>query len=190
MSQTRFTPDVDLDGLTPEEAFGILGNDIRLEVVRQLWQAGAAHRYDDGAEAAETMAYSALQAAVGVPDNGKLNYHLSELTPHFVRRTDDGYRLSGAGRQIARTVIAVSGADGLDVTTELAEACPLCGAAVSATAVSGGIVSVEMLSGGMVSVSCVFEPLMCRMMMRSGVEGWVMAVCWMLRSGIRCGANV
>lgn len=133
MTQARFTPNLDLDGLSPDEAFAILGNDIRLEIIRVLWRADAAHEYDDGVDTVETMSYSRLQEAVDIGDNGKFNYHLSRLAPHFIRRADDGYRLSGAGKQIARTVIAVSGTDRVDFATELDADCPLCGAGVAAT---------------------------------------------------------
>jgi hypothetical protein len=133
MGRTRFTPDIDLDGLSPDQAFAILGNEIRLEVIRVLWRADAAHEYDDGSDIAETMSYSELRTEVDIDDNGKFNYHLSQLAPHFVRRTDDGYRLSSAGKQIARTVIAVSGTDQLDFSTEVEDDCPLCGAHVEAT---------------------------------------------------------
>jgi len=127
MDQTRFTPDLDLDGLSPNEAFAILGNEIRLEVIQVLWRADAAHEYDDGSDIAETISYSELQKEVGIEDNGKFNYHLSRLAPHFVRRTNDGYRLSSAGKQIARTVVSVSGTDHLDFSAELETDCPLCG---------------------------------------------------------------
>jgi hypothetical protein len=130
MEQTRFTPNLELDGLSPNEAFAILGNEIRLEIIRVLWRAGAAYEYDDGSDAVEMVSYSELKNEVGVDDNGKFNYHLSELAPHFLRRTDDGYRLSNAGKQIARTVIAVSGAGSLEFSQELDERCPLCGAGV------------------------------------------------------------
>lgn len=133
MAETHLTPDIDLDGLSPDEAFAILGNDIRLDIIRVLWRADAAHEYDDGADTVESLSYSDLQTAVDVGDNGKFNYHLSQLSPHFIRRTDDGYRLSGAGKQIARTVIAVTGTDSVDFSTELGAACPLCGASVAAT---------------------------------------------------------
>ncbi|MDT3437430.1 hypothetical protein [Haloarcula sp. 1CSR25-25] len=133
MDQTRFTPDLNLDGLSPNEAFAILGNEIRLDIIRVLWRADAAHEYDDGSDTATTMSYSELQNEIDIDDNGKFNYHLSQLAPHFIRRTDDGYRLSGAGKQIARTVIAVSGTDRLDFSTEIEDDCPLCGAHVEAT---------------------------------------------------------
>jgi|AntDeeMetagen134_2_1112570.scaffolds.fasta_scaffold07275_2 hypothetical protein len=133
MEQTRFTPDLELDEVSPDEAFATLGNEIRLDIIRVLWRAGAAYEYDDGSDAVETVSYSELQSEIDIDDNGKFNYHLSKLVPHFVRRTDDGYRLSSAGKQIARTVIAVSGAESLDFSRELDESCPLCGAAVAVT---------------------------------------------------------
>ncbi len=131
MARSRFTSD--LDGLAPADAFAALGNDIRVEIIRVLWRANAAYAFDDGSHAVETMAYSRLQEAVEVADNGKFNYHLSQLEPHFIRRTEEGYRLSGAGQRIARTVIAVSGPDRVDFSEELDMACPLCGAPVAAT---------------------------------------------------------
>jgi hypothetical protein len=133
MGRTRFAPDLDLEGVSADEAFAVLGNEIRLEVIRVLWRADAAHEYDDGSDIAETISYSELQKEVGIEDNGKFNYHLSRLAPHFVRRTNDGYRLSSAGKQIARTVIAVSGTDHLDFSSELETDCPLCGGHVAAT---------------------------------------------------------
>lgn len=132
MSRTGLTPEVDLDGIAPDEAFAVLGNEIRLAIVRVLWQAGAIHAYDDVSDTAETIPFSELRRRVDVDDNGRFNYHLSKLTPHFVRGTDDGYRLSGAGKQIARTVIAVSGGNQVDFSTDLDRDCPLCDAPMAA----------------------------------------------------------
>lgn len=132
MAGTRFTPAINLDGLSPDEAFAVLGNEIRLDIIRVLWRADAAHEYDDVSDAATTISFSELRRQVDIDDNGKFNYHLSQLSPHFVRKTDDGYRLSGAGKQIARTVIAVSGGDHVDFSTHLEADCPLCDAPMTA----------------------------------------------------------
>ena len=132
MSETRLTPEIDLDGISPDEAFAILGNEIRLDIIRVLLSAGATHQYDDVSDTAETIPFSELRSRVDIDDNGQFNYHLSQLTPHFVRGTDDGYRLSGAGKQIARTVLAVSGAETVDFTTDLQQSCPLCDAPMKA----------------------------------------------------------
>ena len=132
MAGTRFTPELNLDGLSPDEAFAVLGNEIRLDIIRVLWHADAAHEYDDVTDTAKTISFSKLRHQVDLDDNGRFNYHLSQLTPHFVRHTDDGYRLSGAGKQIARTVIAVSGEDHVDFSTGLDQDCPLCSAPMTA----------------------------------------------------------
>jgi hypothetical protein len=132
MAGTRFTPELDLDGLSPDEAFAVLGNEIRLDIIRVLWHADAAHEYDDISDTAKTISFSELRRQVDLDDNGQFNYHLSQLTPHFVRDTDDGYRLSGAGKQIARTVIAVSGGEHVDFSTRLDQDCPLCSAPMTA----------------------------------------------------------
>jgi len=62
MEQTRFTPDLELDEVSPDEAFATLGNEIRLDIIRVLWRAGAAYEYDDGSDAVETVSYSELQS--------------------------------------------------------------------------------------------------------------------------------
>ncbi len=133
MTGTRFTPELDLDGLSPDEVFATLGNEIRLDIIRVLWHADAAHEYDDVTDTAKTISFSELRRQVDLKDNGQFNYHLSQLTPHFVRDTDDGYRLSGAGKQIARTVFAVSGGEHVDFSTPLEQDCPLCSAPMTAT---------------------------------------------------------
>lgn len=131
--KTRLTPDVELGHLSPGEAFAILGDDTRLHIIRVLWEAEAFREFDDGPERAEHLSYTTLRRRVAVEDNGRFNYHLSKLAPHFVRSTDEGYRLSDAGKRIARTVVAVSGPDTHDLSAELERCCPFCGAAVTAT---------------------------------------------------------
>jgi len=134
MPTTRLTPEIELDGLSPDEAFAALGNETRLEIIRVLWQAGALQEYDDVDETTETtIGFSDLRRRVDLRDNGRFNYHLSKLVPHFVRQTDDGYRLSGAGKKIARTVVAISGEPAPDLTATPDTDCPICGSAITAT---------------------------------------------------------
>jgi hypothetical protein len=98
MAETGLTPEIDLDGLTPDGAFAVLGNEIRLDIVRVLWNSDAACEYHDVSDTAETISFSELRRRVDIDDNGKFNYHLSQLVPHFIRKTADGYRLSSAGK--------------------------------------------------------------------------------------------
>lgn len=104
-------------------AFSLLGNEIRLSVLLALWEATE----PTGENVA--VSFSDLRGRVGMRDGGQLAYHLDKLADHFIRKTDDGYELRPAGRQLVRTVIAGTGID--DTTFEPVEIepdCPLCDA--------------------------------------------------------------
>lgn len=131
MGESRLRPEVDFDGLGAAEAFSVLGNEIRLDIVRVLWQAGAVTKYDDIRDDDETLSFSELRRRVDLRDNGRFNYHVSKLVPAFVRRTESGYRLSEAGKQLARTVVAVSEAEDVAFSRTLERDCPLCGGAMA-----------------------------------------------------------
>lgn len=92
------TDDEDADGVvervSADDAFGLLGDDTRLAVLRTL--SGA-----DGA-----LGFADLRAAVGVEDSGQFNYHLDRLVGQFVAKDEDGYRLTPAGRQVVGAVLA------------------------------------------------------------------------------------
>lgn len=104
------------------DALEVLGNEIRMDIVREL------------AEADEPLSFTELRERVGLRDSGKFNYHLTRLCSYFVRDTGDGYELGHAG---TRLVAAVGTADAgaangdaptADVTDEdLVDACPVCG---------------------------------------------------------------
>jgi hypothetical protein len=117
--------------VSPEEAFAILGDETRLNIVRVLWRAGALHEYDDIDDGVSTMSFSELRRRVDVDDNGRFNYHLSKLVPHFVRKTDEGYRLSGGGKRLARAVVTIAGEHDAGVSGEVGTDCPVCGAGVT-----------------------------------------------------------
>jgi hypothetical protein len=133
MDETQSASATTLGGVSPEEAFAILGDETRLNIIRVLWRAGALHAYDDIDDSASTISFSELRRRVDVDDNGRFNYHLSKLVPHFVRKTADGYRLSGGGKRIARTVISIAGDHDATVAGEVSTDCPVCGAAVAVT---------------------------------------------------------
>ncbi|WP_162562463.1 DUF7351 domain-containing protein [Salinigranum rubrum] len=81
--------------LAPAKAFGRLADATRLDVLCAL-----------DAARGRSVSFSDLRARVGVDDSGQFNYHLSRLRPHFVEKSDDGYRLTAAGRQVVRAVAA------------------------------------------------------------------------------------
>lgn len=80
---------------SPDRAFGLLGHETRLAILRALWEAGG-----------EAVPFSDLRERVGNPDSGRFNYHLGELEGHFVSKVDGGYELTQAGREVVRAVLA------------------------------------------------------------------------------------
>jgi hypothetical protein len=84
-------------GLAPADAFALLGNDTRIEILQALLEAGA----DE-----EPVAFSTLYDHVDIDDSAHFNYHLKQLTDHFVRRTDEGYEFRYPGWKVVRSVLA------------------------------------------------------------------------------------
>lgn len=73
----------------PGSVFALLADDTRVEILQTIWNA-------DGDE----LSFSALRDAVGMRDSGQFNYHLDKLRDQFVTKTDTGYQLTQAGKQI------------------------------------------------------------------------------------------
>lgn len=121
-------PDVapDARSVPPDEAFGLLGNETRIEILRALWEAHEPY------EAASGVKFSELFERVDMADSGNFTYHLEKLGEHFVRQTDDGYELTRAGFSVVQTVIAgsVHETPGLDMA-EVDARCPLCGSTIA-----------------------------------------------------------
>jgi len=109
------------DGITvdrqpPEEAFAVLANDLRVDILQALGDA------DD------PLTFSELRTTVDVRDSGKFNYHLGKLVGHFVVHDEEGYRLSLAGKGIYGAI--VSGTYTTDAAVDPFEfhgPCPICG---------------------------------------------------------------
>lgn len=105
------------------EAFSALGNETRLSILLALWEAFEPLSEDNA------VSFSALRDRVGMRDSGQFNYHLDQLTDHFVRTTDSGYELRKSGQKFVRTVIAGTGVGETTVPpTELDLSCHHCGA--------------------------------------------------------------
>lgn len=94
------------DAFDPAAAFSLLGNEIRLEIVTTL------HRE----ESPDPVPFSVLRSRLGLTDSGQFNYHLSELSPHFVSKSEDGYELTAAGTRIGRAIAAGMYTDRPEVT--------------------------------------------------------------------------
>lgn len=103
-------------GVAPSDAFSILGDETRLQILQVL---GAA---------AGPLAFSKIEDRLPGGRVSNFNYHLGKLEGHFVRKTGDGYELRQAGRRVLEAVLsgAVTEAPELD-RTRIDWPCFLCG---------------------------------------------------------------
>lgn len=101
--------------LTPDQAFSVLGNEIRMEILQTLGEADTA------------LSFSDIREQVAVDDPGQVNYHLNQLKGHFVRKADAGYGLLEPGHRIIQAVLSggVTGTSELE-PTDLDAPCPYC----------------------------------------------------------------
>lgn len=100
----------------PDAVFSLLADETRIAILQSLWDA------DDGAT------FSELREAVGTGDSGRFNYHLDKLVGQFVKRTEEGYRLTQAGKRINGVI--TSGTYTVRGTVDpitLEEPCRVCG---------------------------------------------------------------
>jgi hypothetical protein len=102
--------------LSPNEAFSALGNETRIQILREL---GAA---DD------PLSFSELYDRVDVSDSAQFNYHLDKLLEHFVRKLDSGYALGPPGRRIIEAILSGAVTDDPELDrTPVADRCTTCG---------------------------------------------------------------
>lgn len=106
----------DGEGVTPDEAFTVLGNETRIAILRTLGDADS------------PVSFTELRERVGLRQGANFNYHLDKIVGHFVGKTSDGYVLRQPGRRVVEAVI--SGAVTEDAVIELTridDTCWLCG---------------------------------------------------------------
>ncbi|WP_436347830.1 winged helix-turn-helix domain-containing protein [Natronorubrum sp. FCH18a] len=103
----------------PDDAFAVLGNETRMTILQILGSAD------------EPLSFSELRHRLGMRDSGKFNYHLDKLVGHFIRKTDEGYRLRQAGKRVIEAVLsgAITETAVLEPTS-IDASCPYCGAGI------------------------------------------------------------
>lgn len=81
-------------GSAPEDAFSLVGNEIRIAILREL-------PYD------ETLSFSEIRSRMDTDlDTSQLHYHLQQLVDHYVKKTDRGYQLRARGTRLCRVIRA------------------------------------------------------------------------------------
>lgn len=104
---------------SPDEVFAALSDETRVAILQSL------QSMED-----KEASFSTLREAVGMDDPGQFNYHLGTLTGRFVAKTESGYRLTQAGKQITSAI--ASGAytvEGAFEPLALDSTCQACGGA-------------------------------------------------------------
>lgn len=84
------------DEIDTADALSAIGNHHRIEILRELMRADKA--------ATGPVAYSELMERIGMRDSGKFNYHLQQLLGRFVAQSENGYRLTYAGRTVSSAI--------------------------------------------------------------------------------------
>lgn len=116
---TRSTDPQGTAPFSPDEAFSVLGDETRVQILQAL------------GEAERPLGFSELFDRIDYDDSSNFDYHLTRLRGHFVAKIDDGYLLQQAGRRVVEAVL--SGAVTDDPVLEPAridECCPLCSAPI------------------------------------------------------------
>lgn len=106
-------------GLSPDEAFALVADETRLEILRTLGEVG------------EPLSFSALFERSEYDTSANFSYHLDKLDDLFISRTDEGYALRQAGRRVVEAVFSGTVTD--DPIVEQAPTdrpCPFCSAPI------------------------------------------------------------
>lgn len=101
--------------LSPDDAFGALGNETRMEILQTL------------AESDTPLSFSELREEVGIRDSGQFNYHLNTIEGHFVRKANGQYELRQAGRRVIGAVLSGTITEEPVIEpTQIDHPCPIC----------------------------------------------------------------
>lgn len=111
---------------TPADAFAVLGNDLRVEVLLTVADEERPGYAGGG------VRFTEIKARVDVEDAGRLNYHLNKLRGHFLRRTEEGYRLRYAGWRVVRVIEAGTYHEQPEREFAVPGTCYACGSALRA----------------------------------------------------------
>lgn len=116
------TESVDNAAVAPDEAFSLLGHDLRIRIIQALWEV------DDN-----PVPFSDLRERADVTDSGQFNYHLGALVGTFVRQTKTGYKLTYAGQQVVCAILDGTYTKHASIQSfEIDAACSFCGSSLEA----------------------------------------------------------
>jgi DNA-binding transcriptional ArsR family regulator len=113
------TDDRSSSEFSPDDAFALVADETRLEILRTL------------SETTGPLSFSALFERSDYENTSNFSYHLDKLEGHFVTRTADGYALRQTGRRIVEAVLSGTVTDDPVVKREpIDNPCPICSAPI------------------------------------------------------------
>jgi hypothetical protein len=112
----------------PEEAFALLGHEIRLAILRAFFDRYAPVDPDSRSEVRDrrALSYAELMAATDMEDSGKFNYHLGKLRDAYVEKVEEGYVPTASAIALYEAVVANRPTESILVDFDIDEACPNC----------------------------------------------------------------
>ena len=121
------------ESVDPSEAFSLVASETRFAVLEGLWDLTSG-------TGESSASFADLREASGVRDSGQFNYHLDQLTPQFVRKVDDEYQLTTAGRRVVGAAFS-GGFTDLETAIEPRPVrdCPECGDTITLEYENGGM---------------------------------------------------
>lgn len=125
---TESTPE-EATAASPDEAFNMLGDPTRLQILQAIGEAG------------EPLAFSELFDRIRYDDYSNFGYHLDKLVGHFVDKRDTGYELTRPGRRVVEAVLAGTVTDDPEIERTATEwSCLFCDSPAEMSYRGGGAV--------------------------------------------------
>lgn len=92
------------DTPTPADVFGLLADDIRVDILEAL---AVAQYESESIESGPTeLTFSEIYERTDVENTSKLSYHLGELVGPLLRKTEEGYSFTHGGEKFVRLTLA------------------------------------------------------------------------------------
>jgi hypothetical protein len=111
-----------------EEAFALLGHDIRLDILRaffQMYEPVDPESLPDMREQ-RSLSYGELMTEVGMEDSGKFNYHLEKLRGVYIEKVEAGYVPTASAIALYEAMVANRPTKTVSTDFFVDERCPNC----------------------------------------------------------------
>lgn len=90
----------------PSDVFQMLADETRIRILLEIYRAEQS--------AGTPIPFAALQSAIESDNSARFAYHVRQLVDHFVEKTPDGYSLTPAGTNAARSILQGTFSNGPD----------------------------------------------------------------------------